>query len=117
MTTDLLDVSAEQDPGPSRGHWKATDAFGLAVVIIAGVLVVLPTLAHGTFFGAYDILQSTGMNKVPDAKVHHSNLFDQISIFIPWTHLVWNQAHQGHLPLWNPYSALGMPLAFNWESA
>ena len=117
MTTDLLDVPAVQDPGPSRGSWKATDAFGLAVVVIAGVLVVLPTLAHGTFFGAYDILQSTGLNKVPDAKVHNSNLFDQISIFIPWTHLVWNQVHQGHLPLWNPYSALGMPLAFNWESA
>ena len=30
---------------------------------------------------------------------------------------MWTQVHQGHLPLWNPYSALGMPLAFNWESA
>ena len=30
---------------------------------------------------------------------------------------MWTQVHQGHLPLWNPYSVLGMPLAFNWESA
>ncbi len=30
---------------------------------------------------------------------------------------MWTQVHQGHLPLWNPYSALGMPLVFNWESA
>ncbi len=25
--------------------------------------------------------------------------------------------HHGQLPLWNPYSALGMPLAFDWQSA
>ena len=25
--------------------------------------------------------------------------------------------HHGHLPLWNPYSGLGLPLAFNWQSA
>ena len=117
MTTDLQVVSSEQDAGLPRGHWKASDAFGLAVVVIAGVLVLVPTLAHGTFFGSYDILQSNGLNKVPNVKVHNSNLFDQISIFIPWTNLVWNEVHQGHLPLWNPYSVLGMPLAFNWESA
>ena len=89
----------------------------MAVVIIAGWLVLAPTLAHGTFYGSYDILQNTGLNKVPNVTVHNPTLFDQISIFIPWTHLVWEQVHQGHLPLWNPYSALGMPLAFNWESA
>ena len=78
---------------------------------------MVPTLAHGTFFGPYDILQSTGLNKVPNVQVHNATLFDQISLFIPWTNLVWTEVHQGHLPLWNPYSALGMPLAFNWESA
>ena len=36
---------------------------------------------------------------------------------IPWTTLAWTQVHHGQLPLWNPYSALGMPLAFNWQSA
>lgn len=107
----------EQDAALSRGGWKATDAVGLVIVMIAGVLVLVPTLAHGTFYGSYDILQNTGLNKVPNVEVHNSNLFDQISIFIPWTNLVWSQVHQGHLPLWNPYSVLGMPLAFNWESA
>ena len=42
---------------------------------------------------------------------------DQINLFIPWTTLAWTQVHHGQLPLWNPYSVLGMPLAFNWESA
>ncbi len=36
---------------------------------------------------------------------------------IPWTTLAWTQVHHGLLPLWNPYSALGAPLAFNWQSA
>ena len=36
---------------------------------------------------------------------------------IPWTTLAWNQVHHGQVPLWNPYSGLGMPLAFNWQSA
>ncbi len=36
---------------------------------------------------------------------------------IPWSTLAWTQVHSGHLPLWNPYSALGTPLAFNWQSS
>jgi hypothetical protein len=36
---------------------------------------------------------------------------------IQWTTLNWTQVHQGVLPLWNPYSGLGLPLAFNWQSA
>jgi hypothetical protein len=116
-TADLQAVSSEQDAGPSRGHWGMSDALGLAGVVIAGVLVLVPALVHGTFLGPYDILQNTGLNTVPNVKVHNSTLLDQISLFIPWTNLVWTQVHQGHLPLWNPYSALGMPLAFNWESA
>ena len=40
-----------------------------------------------------------------------------IAQMIPWTTLAWTQVHHGQLPLWNPYSGLGMPLAFNWQSA
>ena len=47
----------------------------------------------------------------------HNKLADQILLFIPWTTLNWTQVHHGFLPLWNPYSVLGMPQAFNWESA
>ena len=36
--------------------------------------------------------------------------------FIPWTKLAWTQVHHGQLPLWNPYSVLGLPLAFNWQA-
>ena len=49
--------------------------------------------------------------------MHNFNLGDQIAYVIPWTNLAWHQVHSGQLPLWNPYSGLGMPLAFNWQSA
>ena len=110
-------MSAERDTLPSPTHWGSRDIFGLAWVVIAGVLVLVPALAHGTSLGPYDILQNSGLNKTPNVQVHNPSILDQIRLFIPWTNLVWTQVHQGHLPLWNPYSALGMPLAFNWESA
>ncbi|HMK62212.1 MAG TPA: YfhO family protein, partial [Acidimicrobiales bacterium] len=42
---------------------------------------------------------------------------DQITQMIPWTQLAWSEVHHGHLPLWNPYSGLGTPLAFNFQTA
>jgi hypothetical protein len=38
---------------------------------------------------------------------------DRLNTVIPLTTLAWREVHHGHLPLWNPYSALGVPLAFN----
>jgi hypothetical protein len=35
---------------------------------------------------------------------------------IPWSTLAWTQVHAGHIPLWNPFNGLGLPLAFNWQS-
>ena len=42
---------------------------------------------------------------------------DQLDALVPWTTQVWTQVHHGTVPLWNPYSALGLPLAFNWQAA
>ncbi len=49
--------------------------------------------------------------------VHNAVAADQIQQMIPWNTVAWVQVHQGHLPLWNPYSLMGLPLAFNWQSA
>ncbi len=49
--------------------------------------------------------------------MHYTQASDQLTLFMPLTNLAWTQVHAGHLPLWNPYNALGLPLAFNWESA
>ena len=75
------------------------DIPGIAWVWLAGVLPLLPALIHGA--GIYDI--------VPPDNIITQN--------IPYLNLAWREIHHGHLPLWNPYSVLGLPLSFNFYGA
>ncbi len=93
------------------------DCLGVLVVIGAALAVMVPALARGSSIGPFDLLASSGLTKAPGVLMHNPTLADQIQEMIPWSQLAWTQVHQGHLPLWNPYSVLGMPLAFNWQSA
>ncbi len=86
----------------------------LAAVALA---YLAPALAHGLLLGPYDILGQVGLTAVPHAAVHNPVGSDEIEEFIPWQVLAWKQVHAGHLPLWNPDSLLGLPLAFNFQSA
>ncbi len=113
-----LDAELFSTPAPRRS--PVGDVLGLLWVLAAGVLVLLPALRRGTSLGPYDILTTRGITSVRGAttsSIHNFVTGDQIRLFIPWTNEVWTQVHHGILPLWNPYSALGAPLAFNWESA
>ncbi len=97
-------------------RWFA-DVVGVLWVLAAGVAVLTPALVRGAYLGPYQYLLASGLTShagVTAAGVYGS---DRIQLFIPWSSLAWNQVHHLELPLWNPYSALGMPLAFNWESA
>ena len=49
--------------------------------------------------------------------IHNTSAGDQVDAIIPWSTLAWTQVHHGQLPLWDPYAALGLPLAFNWQTA
>ncbi len=93
------------------------DAVGVACVLLAAGAALAGPLLHGIHLGPYDLLSAYGLSQVRGVVPHNLISSDQIKLFIPWANLEWTQVHQGHLPLWNPYSALGMPLAFNWESA
>jgi hypothetical protein len=93
------------------------DLFGLAWVLAAAGAVLAPAFAHGAYLGPYDLLSRYGLSTQAGVVVHYTGPSDQIQQMIPWTTLAWTQVHAGHLPLWNPYSATGMPLAFNWLSA
>jgi hypothetical protein len=93
------------------------DIIGVVWVVCAGVAVLVPALAHGASLGPFDQLSRYGLSQRPGTVVHYRGPGDQIEMLIPWTSLAWTQVHHGHLPLWNPYSALGMPLLFNWQSA
>jgi hypothetical protein len=97
--------------------WLPT-ALALAWLGAVALGSLLPTLLHGTKLGSYDILNVFGLGTVPGGKAPHNSVSsDQIQQFLPWTALVWKDLHSGHLPLWNPYSAFGTPLAFNFQSA
>ena len=68
--------------------------------------------------GTYDLLASSSLTSRSGIVLHGTyNNTDPIVQMIQWTSLNWNQVHHGHLPLWNPYNGLGLPLAFNWQAA
>ena len=102
---------------PTRWPSWAPDTLGVLWVVVAGLAVLVPALIHGSSFGPFDALSQYGLTANPRTVVHNLNTFDQIDELIPWASQAWTQVHHGHLPLWNPYSALGLPLAFNWQSA
>jgi hypothetical protein len=101
---------------PRPASW-VKDVLGIAWVLAAAAAVMAPALAHGSSLGPFDIITSHGLSQHTGTVVHNRQTADIITEMIPWTSLAWTQVHQGHLPLWNPYSALGTPLAFNWQSA
>jgi hypothetical protein len=90
---------------------------GLLWVLLAAGAALAPALAHGSSLGNYAVQTLYGGLASSGAKVHYTQASDQLTLFMPLTNVAWTQVHHGHLPLWNPYNALGLPLAFNWESA
>ena len=81
------------------------------------MLTLAPALHHGLSLGSYDILTRSGLTYVPGVTVRNTVSGDQIAEMIPWSNQAWTQVHHGNIPLWNPLSGLGLPLAFNWQSA
>ncbi len=101
-----------------RRPWRAWtgDVLGVVWVLAAAGAVLAPALSHGPYLGSFDWVSRFGLSSNPAVVIHDRQTFDQIAEFIPWTKLAWTQVHHGQLPLWNPYSVLGMPLAFNWQA-
>ncbi len=102
---------------PKVGHrrWLHVVSVGWLLAVAVGVLA--PVLAHGASFGSFDVLSQFGLLHQNGVVIHNLQAGDQADQIIPWTTLAWTQVHHGQLPLWNPYEALGMPLAFNWQTA
>ncbi|MHB1598334.1 MAG: hypothetical protein ACYCXY_05490 [Acidimicrobiales bacterium] len=103
--------------GPARWRRPARACAPYAWLGVVAFAYLAPALAHGRFLGPYDILGQVGLTATPHALVHNPVGSDEIEEFIPWQVLAWRQVHAGHLPLWNPFSLLGLPLAFNFQSA
>lgn len=98
-----------------RRSWP--DVLGVGWVVGAAVALLVPILSHGRSFGEFDSLSQFGVLAHHGVVVHNTQAGDQADSINPWMSLAWTQVHQGHLPLWNPYGGLGMPLTFNWQTA
>jgi hypothetical protein len=119
-------VNAEADTGPEPPRRpgdevppavpRLADLLAIIWVAVAAFAILTPALIHGASLGPYDWLTKFGLAQQHGVIVRDIH-GDQITEMIPWTQLAWTQVHSGHLPLWNSYSGLGMPLAFNWQSA
>jgi hypothetical protein len=96
--------------------WKHFVAIGWSVAL--ALLLLAPALLHGSMIGTYDLLAKQGLTSQSGVSIT-GNYYnsDPINQMIPWTSVAWTQVHHGFVPLWNPYNGLGLPLAFNWQSA
>lgn len=90
---------------------------GVGWLVAVGLVYLAPALAHGTALGPYDLLTQVGLGRVPGVTPHNPLAGDQIQQDAVWAFLNWQQVHRGILPLWNPYNGLGLPLAFDFQSA
>lgn len=93
------------------------DVAALVWLVLLAALLLAPALAHGSAIGPSDVLRELGLTSQPNAVIHNPVGSDEIEEFVPWQMLAWLQVHAGHFPIWNPDSVLGMPLAFNLQSA
>lgn len=107
-------TSANRDQ--TAGAKWPLELLGVSWVVLAAVAVLVPALRHGSSLGPFDDLSAFGLTTHHGVVPHNTETGDQITEMIPWTILNWIQVHNGHLPLWNSYNALGLPQAFNWQS-
>ncbi len=85
-------------------------------VVLAGLGSLAPALARGSALGTYDIAAAYGIGR-SSATPYNVIASDQVQQSAPWAALDWTEVHGGHLPLWNPYNAMGTPLLADFQSA
>jgi Bacterial membrane protein YfhO len=100
-----------------RTYSRRLDVLGLLWVLGAALVAILPALLHGRYLGSFDFLTTHGLTARSGVVIHNATTGDIEDEVVPWAQLAWTQVHAGHVPLWVPNSALGMPLAFNFGSA
>jgi hypothetical protein len=77
-----------------------------------------PAVKDGFSFGPSSIAEQLSVLTYLPHLVYANHLNgDIITQSVAWDQLDWLAVHHGELPLWNPYSANGMPLLLNFESA
>lgn len=110
------DRPATRSPGPAGRRLAGLAA--VVWVVLLGLASLAPALAHGSELGSFGVLHSYGIEATAGRPAPYDPVAsDQVQQTAPWTALDWTEVHEGHLPLWNPYSAMGTPLLFDFQSA
>jgi hypothetical protein len=97
---------------------RRAEIAGLGVLVAVAAAFLSPALAHGLVPAPMDAALATsslGAGVYPH--VHNGLEADVATEMLPWQILDWRLIHAGVFPLWNPYSGLGMPEFFNFQSA
>jgi len=103
----------------STSWWsrRRTDVAGVLAIVIGVGIYLSPALKDGFAFGPFDLGSLLTIGHAHPLVIHNRLNGDLVTQMIPWNTLDWRLVHAGQLPLWNSFSLLGTPQAFNFESA
>lgn len=100
--------------------WRPRPGLVAALVLALAVAALLSgPLLHGLWFLPGDESQLTGaLRTEPPSFLPHNIIFtDPATQMDPWLRFTRDQVRAGHLPLWSPDTALGLPVLANMQSA
>ncbi|MCL5948042.1 MAG: YfhO family protein [Actinobacteria bacterium] len=93
------------------------DAIAVVLIALFTLVFFYPVISSGTVFGSMADLSLFPLTSGLFKTMHNVVSSDNIQQISPWLLLNWRVIHSGQIPLWNPYSLLGMPQMFNFQSA
>ena len=103
------------------GSWcrdHRSDILAVSFIFLVAIAFFSPAIKDGFAYGGYDLdLSLTSLTRGAIASVHSPYNGDAVSQMVAWNNLDWQMIHHGQFPLWNQYSALGMPQFLNFESS
>jgi hypothetical protein len=101
-----------------RASARRGDLYGIASLVALAVAFLAPAAKDGPSVGGFDFdttLSPLGSGVY--SVVHAVTNGDAVSQMVAWNDLSWRMVHVGQFPLWNQFSALGMPQFLNFESS
>jgi hypothetical protein len=94
------------------------DVAGVGTLVALALAFLSPAIKDGQSFGGFDLDTSlTPLGRGVYAVTHAVTNGDAVSQMVAWNDLNWRLIHAGHFPMWNQFSALGMPQFLNFESS